>query len=47
MLRYLHVQAMPWMTTFARAMAQHGAFTLLPGHDLAVEALPVLFQAQA
>jgi hypothetical protein len=46
MLRYLHVQAMPLMANFARAMATHGAFTLLPGHNVASEALPVLFQQQ-
>jgi hypothetical protein len=46
MLRYLHVQAMPLMDHFTRTMAQHGAFTLLPGHNVASEALPVFFQGQ-
>lgn len=46
MLRYLHVQAMPLMANFARAMATHGAFTLLPNHNVATEALPVLFLEQ-
>jgi hypothetical protein len=41
---YLHVQAIPLMANFTRAIATHGAFTLLPGHNVASEVLPVLFQ---
>jgi hypothetical protein len=42
MLRYLHLQAYPLMHTFARCMALAGAFTVLPGQDLAPAAVPLL-----
>jgi hypothetical protein len=42
MLRYLHLQAYPLMHTFARRMALAGAFTVLPGQDLAPAAVPLL-----
>jgi hypothetical protein len=34
MLRYLHVQAQPVMSNFARLMVQGGQFTLIPGQDV-------------
>lgn len=34
MLRYLHVQAQPVMSNFARLMLQGGQFTLIPGQDV-------------
>jgi hypothetical protein len=42
MLRYLHLQAYPLMHTFARCMALAGAFTVVPGQDLAPAAVPLL-----
>jgi hypothetical protein len=34
MLRYLHVQAQPVMSNFARLMVQGGQFNLIPGQDV-------------
>lgn len=42
MLRYLHLQAYPLMHTFARRMVSAGNFTLLPGQDIAPDAVPLL-----
>ena len=36
MLRYLHVQAEPVMRDFSSRMINHGAFTLLPNHEVPV-----------
>ena len=40
--RYLHAQALPLVHNLASVMLRHGAFTLLPGQDIPVEATHVL-----
>jgi hypothetical protein len=42
MLRYLHLQAYPLMHTFARRMVSASNFSLLPGQDIAPDAVPLL-----
>ena len=43
--RYLHAQALPLVHNLAAIMLRHGAFTLLPGQDIPLEAPPE-FQQQ-
>ena len=40
--RYLHAQALPIVHNMAAVMLQHGAFTLLPGQEVPLEAQPIL-----
>ena len=37
---YLHAQELPLVYNLAAIMLQHGAFTLLPGQDVPLEAPP-------
>ena len=40
--QYLHAQALPLVHNLAAVMLRHGAFTLLPGQDIPIEAEHIL-----